>query len=76
MPDRTTLEAELRDLDERRERIERVLRGALDRQRFAGDPQIVANAQADERNALRELDRLMTRSRAVEGQLLQQRGNT
>ena len=76
MPDRKALEAELRELDERRERIERTLRGALDRQRFAGDPAVQASAQVDERTALRELDRLMTRTRAVEGQLLQQRGNT
>jgi predicted nucleic acid-binding Zn-ribbon protein len=76
MPDRKTLEAELRELDERREDIERTLRSALDRQRFADDPAVKETAQTDERTALRELDRLMTRTRAVEGQLLQQRGNT
>ncbi len=70
MPDRETLEVELRTLAERRERIEHGLRHARDRARYVTDPQVAAAAQAEEQAILRELDRLMTRTRAVEGQLL------
>jgi hypothetical protein len=75
MAERESLETELRDLDLRRECVERRLREALDRQRFAADAAAAEAAKADERTTLRELDRLMTRSRAVEGQLLQLLGD-
>lgn len=76
MPDRAALEEELRQLDERREVVERRLQAVLHRQRYVSDPTSLASAQAEERQALMELDRVMTRSRAVEGKLLQLSGNS
>ena len=76
MPDRRTLERELQDLDAARDDLERRLRGARDRQRFAGEPDARVQALADERAVMVELDRLMTRTRAVEGQLLRLSGNS
>ncbi len=76
MPDRKTLENELRDLETRRDGLEQRLRDARDRQRFSADPESRERALADEQGVMRELDRLMTRTRAVEGQLLRLAGNT
>lgn len=76
MPDRKTLETELQDLDVRREGLERRLRLALDRRRFASDADSRAQAEADEQALLRELDRVMTRTRAVEGQILRHSSNS
>jgi hypothetical protein len=51
--------------------LDRQLADALHRIRHGSSPDLVEKAKQDERQLLTELDRLMTRMRAVEGQLLQ-----
>jgi hypothetical protein len=70
MPDEAKLREELAALDARRQDLDAGIRDAVDRQRYASNPDDVAAAQADERNRVVEMDRLMTRIRAAEGKLL------
>ncbi|MBS7454684.1 hypothetical protein KHP60_20435 [Microvirga sp. 3-52] len=51
--------------------LDRQLADALQRIRHGSSPDLVEKAKQDERHLLTELDRLMTRMRAIEGQLLQ-----
>jgi predicted nucleic acid-binding Zn-ribbon protein len=67
------LREELLDLDRRREHLDRKIEDAVRRQRYAPSPDEVDRAKSDERSVLSEMDRLMTRIRAVEGKLLQLR---
>ena len=69
----TSLHEELQALGEQLWRLDYLLRDAADRKRFGGSAEAVAKAGADERGYLLDLDRLLTRFRAVEGQLRQQR---
>lgn len=73
MPDETSLYQELVTLDDRRRRLEMRIADALNTQRYRADGSAVETARAEERRLLGELDRLLTRVRAVEGQLLQAR---
>ena len=68
--DRTKLEEELTGLDERRARLDAAIRDAQNRQRYCHEPQTVEQARAEEATLVKELDRLMTRYRALEGRLL------
>jgi predicted nucleic acid-binding Zn-ribbon protein len=70
LSDRVKLEEELKSLDLRQQQLEARIREARDRQRYSREPQVAAQAVADEEALVRELDHLMTRSRAVEGRLL------
>jgi hypothetical protein len=67
------LQSEWRSLQERLGVLDHRLRDCADRQRFASDPDAVAEAAREEQRYLDELDRLMTRARAIEGQLLARR---
>jgi hypothetical protein len=73
VPDETSLYQELVTLDDRRRRLEMRIADALNTQRYSADGSAVEAARAEERRLLGELDRLLTRVRAVEGQLLQTR---
>ena len=68
--DQAGLSEELCALDARQHALERKIRDAANRQRFSSDAQQVAQAAQDERVYVAEMDRLMTRMRAVEAQLL------
>ena len=68
--DQVGLSEELCALDAQQHALERKIRAAVDRQRYSRDPQQVAQAAQDERVYVAEMDRLMTRMRAVEAQLL------
>jgi hypothetical protein len=68
--DGSRLRQELQASHERMSRLNHLLRDAADRQRFGGDGAASRKAAEDERAYLAELDRLMTRIRAIEGQLL------
>lgn len=68
-----TLESQLALLDRERADLDRRISHALQRQRFSPDAAAAAQARAEERALLLQLDRLMTRIRAVEGNLLQAR---
>lgn len=70
MTDQPALWQELATLDQRRQDCDHRLREALDRQRYSSDPGAGEAAKADERRLMGELDRVMTRIRAVEGKLL------
>ena len=70
MPDRMELEQELTMLDRRREALDGRIRDAVNRQRYCQDPGEIEQARVDESACMKELDRLMTRYRAVEGKLL------
>lgn len=70
MYDEGALWEELADLDRRRQDYDRRLRDALDRQRYVPEPGASEAARAEERRLMVELDRVMTRIRAVEGKLL------
>jgi hypothetical protein len=65
--DRISLEQTLRALHERRIDVEARLRSAEQRRRFHPHPS--AKEQAEERAALVDLDRIMTRIRAAEAKL-------
>ena len=68
--DLTKLEQELSGLDVRRSQLDAAIRDAQNRQRYCHEPRTVEQARAEEAALLTELDRLMTRYRAVEGRLL------
>jgi hypothetical protein len=65
------LHDELVALEQRMRRLDHDLADALYRIRHSSSPDDMAKAREDERALLAQLDRLMTRRRAVEGQLLQ-----
>ena len=68
--DRAKLEEELTALDARRLQLDAAIRDAQNRQRYSHEPRTVEQARAEEAALLKELDRLMTSYRAVEGRLL------
>ena len=68
--DQVGLSEELCALDAQQHALEMKIRAAVDRQRFSSDAQQRAQAAQDERVYVAEMDRLMTRMRAVEAQLL------
>jgi hypothetical protein len=67
----TQLHQEFLDLEHQMRLLDRQLADALQRIRHASSSDLVEKAKQDERHLLTELDRLMTRMRAIEGQLLQ-----
>jgi len=74
VPDQAALEQELRQLHETRGAIEERIRYAQARGRY-GNAGEAEDGREDEGAALVELDRIMTRIRAVEGKLaLSRRG--
>jgi hypothetical protein len=70
LSDRMKLEEELKALDLRQQQLEARIRDARDRRRYSREPGDAARAVAEEEALVKELDRLMTQSRAVEGRLL------
>ena len=68
--DQVRLSEELCGLDARQHALDRKVRDAADRQRYNADPAQKAQAAQDEAAYVAEMDRLMTRIRAVEAQLL------
>jgi hypothetical protein len=62
--------AELAALDQRRQDYDRRIREAVNRQRYIAEARSNEAARAEERRLMIELDRVMTRIRAVEGKLL------
>ncbi|HEY7386222.1 MAG TPA: hypothetical protein VH743_21385 [Beijerinckiaceae bacterium] len=70
LSDRVKLEQELKALDLQQQQLEARLREARNRQRYSREPEVAAHAVAEEEVLIKELDHLMTRSRAVEGRLL------
>jgi hypothetical protein len=70
LSDGSHLRRELQASHERMARLNHLLRDAADRRRFGRDAGASQKAAEDERVYLAELDRLMTRIRAIEGQLL------
>ena len=67
----TQLKKEFLELEQRMRLLDRQLSDALQRVRHSSSMDSVEAAQQEERRLLAELDRLMTRMRAIEGQLLQ-----
>jgi uncharacterized protein YPO0396 len=67
----TQLHKEFLELEQRMRLLDRQLADALQRIRHSSSADRVEAAQEEERFLLAELDRLMTRMRAIEGQLLQ-----
>ena len=67
----TQLHQEFLDLEQHMRLLDRQLADALHRIRHGSSPDLVEKAKQEERQLLTELDRLMTRMRAIEGQLLQ-----
>ena len=67
--DEVRLSEQLASLDAQQYRLEIKIRAAVHRQRFSPDPADAAKAVEEEQAYLVELDRVMTRIRAVEGQL-------
>jgi predicted nucleic acid-binding Zn-ribbon protein len=65
------LHQEFLDLEHQMRLLDRKLADALHRIRHGSSAELVEQAQREERQLLSELDRLMTRMRAIEGQLLQ-----
>jgi hypothetical protein len=65
------LRQELLNLEQRMHLLDRQLADALQRIHHSGSADLVEKAKQDEKAFLSQLDRLMTRIRAVEGQLLQ-----
>lgn len=59
------------DLEQRMRFLDMRLAEALQRIRFGPSEHLIARAKQEEKWLLGELDRLMTRMRAIEGQLLQ-----
>jgi hypothetical protein len=70
MADRAKLEEELARLDLSRQELDRDIREAQDRQRYGTKPDEIEAAKREEHDKVVAMDRLMTRIRAVEGQLL------
>jgi hypothetical protein len=64
------LAAELAELDARLLAIDGAIRDATNRRRYGGTPDGVARAADDLDRLVADLDRLMTRKRAVEAKLL------
>lgn len=69
------LHQEFIELEQRMRLLDRQLADVLHRMRHSGSDEHVEQARQDEKRLLAELDRLMTRMRAVEGQLLQLQKN-
>lgn len=65
------LHQEFLDLERAMRRVDLRLADALQRIRHGSSADLIEKAKQDERILLGELDRLMTRMRAIEGQLLQ-----
>lgn len=65
------LHQEFLDLEQAMRVLDLQLADALQRIRHGSSTDLVEKAKQDERLLLGELDRLMTRMRAIEGQLLQ-----
>jgi hypothetical protein len=65
------LHQEFIDLEQHMRRLDSQLADALHRVRHSSSADLIEKAREDERLLLNELDRLMTRMRAIEGQLLQ-----
>lgn len=70
MADPAKLHDELARLDLSRQELDREIRDAHDRQRYGTKPDEIEAAKRDEHDKVVAMDRLMTRIRAVEGQLL------
>ncbi len=67
----TQLHQEFLDLEQHMRLLDRRLADAIQRMRHGSSTDLIEKARQDERQLLTELDRLMTRMRAIEGQLLQ-----
>jgi len=67
--DEVRLAEQLASLDAQQYRLELKMRAAVHRQRYSPDPGDMARAVEEEQALVVELDRLMTKIRAVEGQL-------
>jgi len=65
------LHQEFLDLEKAMRLLDMQLADALQRIRHGSSADLIEKAKQDERFLLGELDRLMTRMRAIEGQLLQ-----
>jgi hypothetical protein len=65
------LQKEFLELEQRMRLLDRQLADALQRIRHSSSMDCVDAANLEEKRLLAELDRLMTRMRAIEGQLLQ-----
>lgn len=65
------LHQEFLDLERTMRLLDMQLADALQRIRHGSSEDLIEKAKQDEQILLRELDRLMTRMRAIEGQLLQ-----
>ena len=68
--DRARLRAELAALDAQLHGLDQRTQETINRQRYSSSPEDAARAGEDLKNLVAEMDRLMTRSRAVEGKLL------
>ena len=68
--DAVRLSAELANLDLRRHELNARIRAAINHERYSLDPAEMARAAEDRTHLVAELDRLMTRARAVEAKLL------
>lgn len=69
MPDEAKLREELEEIDLRRQDLDRRIQETVDRQRYVQDSEEVERARTEERACLAEMDRLMTRIRAIEAKL-------
>jgi hypothetical protein len=67
----TQLHQEFLNLEHHMRLLDRKLAHALHRIRHGSSQELIEEARRDEKQLLSELDRLMTRMRAIEGQLLQ-----
>ncbi len=70
MSEEADLIRELRRLYDEYQKLNHRITNAHQRQRFSADPKDSAQAIEDERKLLGEIDRLMTKMRAVEGHLM------
>jgi hypothetical protein len=68
--DQARLSEELCDLDAKQHVLDMKIREAADQQRYSSDVRQRDQAAQDEASYVGEMDRLMTRMRAVEAQLL------
>ncbi len=68
--DRARLHGELAALDARLHELDRKTWEAINRQRYSRHPEDVERAAGDLKKLVSEMNRLMDRSRAVEGKLL------
>jgi Xaa-Pro aminopeptidase len=69
--DEQDLLRELHLLHAAQERLNRKIADATQRQRHSKEPEEIADAERAEQHLLAEMNRLMDRLRAVEGQILQ-----